>query len=478
MKMFPSASVQPIGSTWKRPSKALLVMQTASLAAVFALSTLVAASDSGTLAVRITRLPPGFAGAVTVSGPNGFAKFATARRVFSAAPGDYTVSAENILSGTTTHAPQPPIQTVTVGIGGTTTKATVSYDSKPLALALQEVVAGLDSPLFLTAPAGDPRLFIVERPGRIRIVENGALLPTPFLDISARTTTDGERGLLSMAFHPDYAANGFFFLYFTDPNGDIAIERFSVSDNPNIANPAPTRVITIEHQAFSNHNGGLVAFGPDGYLYFGTGDGGGAGDTLGNGQNLDSLLGKLLRLDVSTVPYTIPPDNPFVGNPDARGEIWAYGLRNPWRFDFGAKRLYIADVGQNLREEVNVVRTQVAGVNYGWNITEGRRCFPGPPCDKTGLRLPAVQYRHTQGCSITGGFEYRGAAIPELRGRYFYSDLCSGFLRSFVYRNGTATEKITWNVPNVALILSFGEDSAGELYMLSENGSVYRIVRG
>ena len=286
------------------------------------------------------------------------------------------------------------------------------------ALALQEVVAGLSSPLFLAAPAGDARLFIVERPGRIRILRNGTLLVTPFLDVSSRVSTAGEGGLLSMAFDPQYASNGLFFVYLTDPSGDIAIERFRVSaGNPDVADPAPLRIIAIAHRSFSNHKGGLVAFGPDGFLYFGTGDGGGGGDPLGNAQNLNALLGKMLRLDVSNAsaaqPYAIPPQNPFIGQAGRRGEIWAYGLRNPWRhaFDAATGLLYIADVGQDRIEEVNVAGVPSAGLNYGWNVTEGSQCYPGDPCNKQGITLPALEYAHdaSGGCSISGGRVFAAA---------------------------------------------------------------------
>jgi glucose/arabinose dehydrogenase len=360
-------------------------------------------------------------------------------------------------------------------------------------LALEVVVSGLSAPMFLTSPAGDARLFIVERAGRIRIVQNGTVLAAPFLDINSRVTTLGEGGLLSMAFDPQYASNGFFFIFFTaiDPAnpgvpGDIAIERFQVSSgDPNLADPAPLRILTIDHRAFANHNGGLVAFGPDGFLYIGTGDGGGGGDTLGNGQNLNALLGKLLRIDVSNAsagqPYTIPLQNPFVGQAGRRGEIWAYGLRNPWRYAFDAATgfLYIADVGQARIEEVNVAAAATAGLNYGWNITEGSLCYPGDPCVKQGLTLPVLEYAHdaSGACSITGGRVYRGSAIPELQGRYFYSDFCSGWLRSFFYSNGAAAEQTDWNITNVGQIFSFGEDTQKELYMLTSTGSAYRIVR-
>jgi len=352
-------------------------------------------------------------------------------------------------------------------------------------LGLQQVASGLSAPVFLTAPAGDPRLFIVEQAGTIRIVQNGNVLSTPFLDITSSVSSGGERGLLSMAFDPQYASTGFFFVYFTDLNGDIAIERYRVSSgNPNVADPSALRILTIPHPGFNNHNGGLVTFGPDGLLYLGTGDGGGGGNTLGgNGQDLDVLLGKMLRIDVSHAssaqPYVIPPRNPFVGQIGHRGEIWAYGLRNPWRYAFDATtgQLYIGDVGQDRMEEVDVAATATAGLNYGWNITEGTLCYPNAPCNKAGLTLPVLEYAHdaSGGCAIIGGRVYRGSAMPELQGRYFYSDLCSGWLRSFVYNNGTAIEKTDWGIAPVGQILSFGEDAQSELYMLAASGVIYKV---
>jgi len=443
---------------------------------------------TGSLLVSVSGLPAGVDGNVAISGPGGFTLTIPATQTStSLTPGTYTVTASEVLSGSAAYTPQPATQTVAVSAGATA-NASVSYASATtLGLALEEVVSGLSAPLFLAAPTGDTRLFIVERAGRIRIVQSGALLATPFLDISPRVSTAGERGLLSMTFDPQYASNGFFFVFFTDPDGDIAIERFQVSSgNPDLADPASSlRILTIGHRDFANHNGGLVAFGPDGFLYIGTGDGGGGGDPLGNGQNLGSLLGKLLRIDVRNAsvaqPYAIPPLNPFVGQSGRRGEIWAYGLRNPWRYAFDAVTgsVYIADVGQNTREEVNVASAAAPGLNYGWNITEGSLCFASSACTTQGLSLPVLEYAHDAngGCSITGGYVYRGSALPELRGRYFYSDFCNGWLRSFLHGGGTAGERVDWNVANVGQIFSFGEDGQKELYMLSSTGSVFKIVR-
>jgi glucose/arabinose dehydrogenase len=356
-------------------------------------------------------------------------------------------------------------------------------------LALREVASGLSEPLLLTAPTGDSRQFIVERPGRIRILSNGALLPTPFLDLSGLISTAGEGGLLSVAFHPNYASNGRFYVYYTDKFGNIAIDSVKVSaGNPNVAdNQSLSRIITIPHPTYTNHYGGMLAFGPDGYLYAGTGDGGSAGDPNKNAQNLDSLLGKLLRLNVDTAVaplYNVPADNPFANQDGKRGEIWAYGLRNPWRFAFDPvdKQLYIADVGQDAREEVNIVASNTAAANYGWNIMEGTSCYNATSCSQTGITLPKLEYQHgannVNGCSITGGFVYRGKDLPELAGRYLYSDYCKGFLKSFAYSNGAVSEQKDWAVSNIGNVPGFGQDAQGEVYLMSGDGKVYKIVRG
>jgi hypothetical protein len=350
-------------------------------------------------------------------------------------------------------------------------------------VGLETVVDGLDFPVWLTSPPDDRRLFVVEKGGRVVIVENGAPLPEPFLDLRGQVSTGSEQGLLSLAFHPDYAANGRFFVNFTDRAGDTRVVEYRVSGgDPDRADPGSARVVLAIEQPFSNHNGGQVVFGPDGMLYVGMGDGGSGGDPQGNGQNLGALLGKLLRIDVDGGdPYAIPGDNPFVDTQGARPEVFAFGLRNPWRFSFDRETgdLYIADVGQNRIEEVNAVRGAGPGLNYGWNVMEGTRCFePSEGCDRGGLTLPVTEYDHGDGCSVTGGFVYRGPAIPDLRGTYLYSDYCSGFVRSFHFANGRAEGERRWSElePPDNSVTSFGEDAAGELYLLAAGGSVHKIV--
>jgi glucose/arabinose dehydrogenase len=352
----------------------------------------------------------------------------------------------------------------------------------PVELQLEVVASGLDTPLYLTAPAADPRLFIVTKNGTIRIVQSGQLLATPFLNIASKISTNSERGLLSVAFHPSYSTNGFFYVCYTNLNGDIVIERYTVSANSNVANPASAKpILLVPHPTYANHNGGHALFGPDGMLYLATGDGGGAGDPSNNGQNKNTLLGKVLRIDVNQGdPYAIPADNPFVNQGGARGEIWALGLRNPWRIAFGwtDQQFYIADVGQGDKEEVNVAPRATGGVNYGWVIMEGDQCYAGSSCNQTGLTLPVLTYdTHVDGtCSVTGGIVYRGQ-ITQLRGHYFYGDYCAGWVRSFRFVNGQATEQMSWDIGSYGRILSFGEDGVGEMYLLSDNGSVYRFVQ-
>ena len=342
------------------------------------------------------------------------------------------------------------------------------------------VADGLTAPVLLTAPDGDPRQFVVERVGRIRVIKNGTLLTTPFLDVRSRVNFTGERGLLGMTFDPQYATNGSFYIYYVHLSGDITVERFGSTPGSDVAGASAGIVIVIPHGG-ENHHGGFVAFGPDGMLYVAPGDGGCCGDPQNNAQNTSTLLGKMLRIDVRTPPYTIPVGNPFIGQSGSHPEIWASGLRSPWRFSFDgpAGMLYIADVGQDAREEVNVVPTSAAGLNYGWRLMEGTACYtPTTGCNASGeLTLPVHEYLHADGCSIIGGYVYRGSAFPELTGHYLYSDYCRGWLRSFrVTSGGGTTEHRSWAGVTLPLTVSFGRDGAGELYMIGGT-QVWKIVR-
>ena len=360
--------------------------------------------------------------------------------------------------------------------------ATKSVSSDATQPALEVLVdSGLTRPTYLTH-ADDDRLFVTEQPGRIRIIQAGQLLDQPFLDLTDKVLSTGnEQGLLSVAFHPAYKTNGQFFVYYVrQPDGAIVIERYTVSkDDPNLADPGSAHtLLVIDHSQAANHNGGQLQFGPDGYLYLGTGDGGGQGDQhgqAGNGQNRQVLLGKLLRIDVTGQDtYAIPPTNPF-GN-----EIWAYGLRNPWRFSFDRATgdLYIADVGQDTYEEVDFQPAlSKGGENYGWRIMEGLHCYnPQAGCDRTGLVLPVAEYTHAVGgCAITGGYVYRGSKYPALQGLYFFGDYCSGLLWS-LQRDPGGQWHMTKQLSTGLLISSFGEDAQGELYLVDHNGAIYQLV--
>ena len=323
------------------------------------------------------------------------------------------------------------------------------------------------------------------RRGAIRIIKGGTLLPQPFLDLAGKVSTGSEQGLLGLAFDPAYATTGRFIVHYTDIAGDTRVSAFHVSTDPDRADPTTEAVLLTADQPFANHNGGQIAFGPDGSLYLGLGDGGSGGDPNGTGQRLDDLLGSILRISLAgTGGYTVPPDNPFVGVSGARAEVWSYGLRNPWRFSFDRLTgdLYIGDVGESRLEEIDVAPAAEGGgrgVDYGWNRMEGTSCYAAAACDTTGLALPVVEYDHGQGCSVTGGYVYRGAAIPALQGRYFYADYCSGFVRSLRMSGGAVTDQADWPTlrPGGA-VPSFGEDSAGELYVLSADGRVLKIVPG
>lgn len=348
--------------------------------------------------------------------------------------------------------------------------------SPPPAAALRQVASGPVFPVELAFPGdGSGRTFIAEQGGRILLARKGKVSPAPFLDLTSRIAQGGERGLLGLAFDPAFAANRRFFVFYTmAPTGDLRIASFRASAaDPDLADPASElEILTIPHSAAANHNGGHLAFGPDGYLYIGTGDGGGAGDPLGNGQNLTTLLGKLLRIDVSApTGYAIPPDNPaYAGVAGARREIWAYGLRNPWRFSFDRATgdLYIGDVGQNLIEEVDYVAAGTpGGINFGWPVFEGTSCFNAASCSLAGHTPPVLEYPHAAGggFSITGGFVYRGSGFPALRGYYVYADYVTGRVWAATHDAGTWSTFVLFEPPRVFAPSTFGEDGNGEMYL-------------
>ena len=350
-------------------------------------------------------------------------------------------------------------------------------------IILEPVADGLALPVAIThAGDGSGRLFITLQAGEIVIYDGANVLATPFLDIKQKVSCCVERGLPSVAFHPNYATNGYFYVSYTDNSGDTVISRYSVSANVNVADPMSDLVLLNLSQPFSNHNGGQLMFGPDGLLYAALGDGGSGGDPGDRAQDLDDLLGKLLRINVDGgPPHAIPENNPFVGVDGARQEIWAYGLRNPWRFSFDRQTgdLWIADVGQDAREEINLEpASSPGGVNYGWRLMEGNLCFnPPSDCNDGTLTLPVLEYAHTSGnCSVTGGFRYRGASAA-LFGTYFYADFCSGRVWG-ASPDGTGTWSNTEILDTSLSISSFGEDEAGELYLAHrhpDNGVIYRF---
>jgi glucose/arabinose dehydrogenase len=364
-------------------------------------------------------------------------------------------------------------------------------------LTTQRLLTGLTRPVFATTPPGDnSRLFIVEQRGsggvstqayiRILNLSTNTLNATPFLTVTG-LSTGSEQGLLGLAFDPNYASNGRFYINYTNTAGTTIIARYTVSANPDIANPAGTNILT-QSQPFSNHNGGWMAFGPDGYLYIAMGDGGSGGDPNNAGQNVAVLLGKLLRIDVSGgAGYSIPPTNPFFGSTSARQEIWAYGLRNPWRnaFDRVTGDLYIADVGQDVWEEINFQpAATTSAINYGWRCYEGNAAYNTSGCQPAAtMKFPFHTYSHSTGCSITGGYVYRGCAMPTLRGTYFFADYCTNQIWSLRY-DGTTVSEFTNRTSELAVagqtinaVVSFAEDANGEMYILDQGGGeLYKIV--
>jgi glucose/arabinose dehydrogenase len=319
---------------------------------------------------------------------------------------------------------------------------------------------------------GSGRLFVIEKSGRIRIIQDGQLLPQPFLDITDRVGSGGnEQGLLGLAFHPQYSQNGRFFVNYTDKNGDTVIARFQVSGDPNAADPGSEVKLLGVDQPYANHNGGVLAFGPDGYLYAGLGDGGSQGDPKGNAQNTSNLLGKILRVDVNSGDtYSVPADNPF-GN-----EVWAYGLRNPWRFSFDKATgdFYIGDVGQNTWEEINYLPAgSPGGTNFGWDQREGAHDFEGSASPD--FTEPVTEYSHPEGgCSVTGGYVYRGS-MPEWNGIYLYGDYCTGMIWGLLQADGGWQKQKLFDVDYT--ITSFGQDQSGEIYLVSDGGGIYKLVK-
>lgn len=377
--------------------------------------------------------------------------------------------------------PSTAAATTTTTSGGTapptsssssTTTTTTTLPIDELQIELVEIASGFEQPVFAISPANDDRLYVVDQPGRIWVLGDGD--PTLFTDITDDVVFGGERGLLGLAFHPDFDVNRRLFVNYTGDRGRTRVVEMAASSDGLTADASSQQLLLEIEQPARNHNGGMIAFGPDGHLYVATGDGGGANDEFGQGQRTDTLLAALLRLDVSTPgAYTVPADNPFLDGGGAP-EVYSFGLRNPWRFAFDGEDIYIADVGQRDLEEINVLTVAEAnGANFGWSIFEGTECFRGP-CDAGGVVEPVVEYSHGEGCSITGGFVYRGQALLELRGHYLYADYCSGWIRS-LSPEGETRELLSRE--GNRQVTSFGQDASGEIYVVVQNGSVFRIER-
>ena len=376
-------------------------------------------------------------------------------------------------STTATTAAATPTTTST-----TSTTTTTTTTQPPELLGVEVVqIAEVAIPLAITSPSGDERLFVAEREGTVRIVSpDGQVGEEPFLDITDTVGSLGvEQGLLGMAFHPSYSENGRLFVYYTDANDDTLVAEYTVSSDPDRADPASARQIIFFDQPTERHNGGMLEFGPDGYLYIAVGDGGDGGH---NGQKTDTLFGTILRIDVDGGdPYAVPTDNPFVDGGGAP-EVWLYGLRNPWRFsiDPETELIYIGDVGQGDREEIDVLSLDDGGANLGWIFLEGPMCFRAPECRDTETVLPVHEYTHSEGCSVTGGRVYRGSDIPELQGTYFFADWCRKTVRSFSYEGGELTDLKKWTELAPGQINTFGTDGSGELYMGTWDGGVWKLV--
>ena len=366
-------------------------------------------------------------------------------------------------------------------LGSAVPIGTVQAQESPV--RLEPIASGFDRPLFVTEHPGQPGLlFVVEQTGRILLVENGEILETPFLDISDLVTGGSEQGLLGLALHPNFVENGLFFVYFTDLDGNTTLVRYGVTEaDPLQADTASATTILRVEQPARNHNGGMIAFGPEGYLYIGLGDGGNQGDPDGNGQNPGTLLGSILRIDIDTPgadkPYSIPADNPFVDDPTAQPEIWSYGFRNPWRFSFDKETgdLWIGDVGQNAYEEIDLQPVSIGGMNFGWNLSEGDSCYAIDDCDTGEFTWPEVSYSHDFGTSVTGGYVYRGSAMPDLVGSYLFGDFGSGFI--WIHQPD-GEEPVTLGPFDTGInISSFGQDLDGELFVVGYDGTIYRLVQ-
>jgi glucose/arabinose dehydrogenase len=446
-----------------------------------------AAVSQNRVDVAVAGLPAGADAAVAISDSTGrvVATLTTTGSAVVAGPGTFTVTANPVVVGSLTYV--AAVDTVAIDVPSPPSMSTVSVvyaAAPPLKLRFEAVATGLDAPTFLASPPGFADLYVVELPGRIRKLVNG-VPQAPVVDITARVGSGGERGMLSLAFDPAFASNGYVYVCFTETSGDIAVERFTLplpgntgcalrrrgdgnaraDDPPSLVCESQRRTTAVRcrRHAVSRH-GGRRRW------------------RRSTGQRPERRFAP--RQDPSPgrayAAVSDPPDNPFVGQPGRRGEIWAYGVRNPWRFAFDSatNSLYVADVGQGSREEVNVVAANAAGLNYGWNAWEGTMCYPsGNACSAAGVTMPVLDYDHANGCSITGGYVYRGARLPEVAGRYFYSDFCNGWLRSFLAVNGVATERLDWHITPIGSIQSFGVDSRNELYALTSGGGVYRLVR-